>query len=31
MSNVIIIQKTNTKSSVEQHGHPTNANVGSGA
>jgi hypothetical protein len=29
--NVIIIQKANTKSSVEQHGSPTNAKVGPGA
>jgi hypothetical protein len=30
VSNVIIIQKANTKSSVGQHGPPTNAKVGSG-
>jgi hypothetical protein len=29
-SNVITIQKANTKSSVGQHGRPTNAKVGSG-
>jgi hypothetical protein len=31
VSNVIIIQKANTKSSEGQHGPPTNAKVGSGA
>jgi hypothetical protein len=29
--NVIIIQRANTKSSVRQHGPPTNAKVASGA
>jgi hypothetical protein len=31
VSNVIIIQKANTKSSLGQQGLPTNAKVGSGA
>jgi hypothetical protein len=31
VSNVIIIQRANTKSSVGQQGPPTNAKVGSGA
>jgi hypothetical protein len=31
MSNATTIQKANTKSSVGQHGPPTNAKVGSGA
>jgi hypothetical protein len=30
-ASVIIIQKANTKSSVGQHGPPTNTKVGSGA
>ena len=29
--NAIIIPKTHTKSSVRQHGPPTNAKIGSGA
>jgi hypothetical protein len=31
VSNIIIIEKANAKSSVGQHWPPTNANVGSGA
>jgi hypothetical protein len=31
VSNVIIIQRANTKSSVRQHGPPSNAKEGSGA
>jgi hypothetical protein len=31
VSNVIIIEKANTKSSVGQHGPSTNAKVGPGA
>jgi hypothetical protein len=31
VSNVIIIQKANTKSSIGQHGPLTNVKVGSGA
>jgi hypothetical protein len=31
VSNVIIIQKENTKSSVWQHGFPIKAKIGSGA
>jgi hypothetical protein len=31
VSKVIVMQRANTKSSVGQHGSPTNAKVGSGA